>query len=183
MSASVADRIHDATLEVLREQGLASLSVEGVAARSGVAKTTIYRRYRNSADLATAALAATAPRGAQRGPSQDTRAALVDFLVAFGSRFEQVGMDVLGSMLAERDAELLQLHRERMVHPRVQQAVALLREGQERGELRADPELDLELVMEMLVGSFFSRHIVGRELSVEEWAERAVATLWRGLEP
>jgi AcrR family transcriptional regulator len=41
---------------LLGESGFGSLTVEGVAARAGVAKTTIYRRYRSKADLALAVL-------------------------------------------------------------------------------------------------------------------------------
>ena len=40
------ERITAAALDLLRTQGPAAVTVEAVAARSGVAKTTIYRRYR-----------------------------------------------------------------------------------------------------------------------------------------
>src|SRR6266851_9913792 len=45
-----------ATREILAQAGVHGLTVEGVAARSGVAKTTIYRRWRSKEDLALAAL-------------------------------------------------------------------------------------------------------------------------------
>lgn len=44
-------RIVEAALGLLRERGPAAVNVETVAARSGVAKTTIYRRYRDRDDL------------------------------------------------------------------------------------------------------------------------------------
>jgi Tetracyclin repressor-like, C-terminal domain len=90
-----------------------------------------------------------------------------------------VGLDVLGSILAEHDEELLELHRRRVVWPRIEQAVALIEEGQVAGEIRSDA--DPRLVLEMMVGSFFSRHIAGRELAGDEWARQVVATLWEGL--
>src|SRR6202035_1447083 len=45
-----------ATREILGQRGVHGLTVEGVAERSGVAKTTIYRRWRSKEDLALAAL-------------------------------------------------------------------------------------------------------------------------------
>jgi AcrR family transcriptional regulator len=50
------DRIVNATLDLIREQGTAAVNVAAVAARSGVAKTTIYRRYRDREELLRAAL-------------------------------------------------------------------------------------------------------------------------------
>src|SRR3954471_3938293 len=48
--------ILDATRELLLEGGVQGLTVEGVAARAGVAKTTIYRRWRSKDELAFAVL-------------------------------------------------------------------------------------------------------------------------------
>jgi AcrR family transcriptional regulator len=179
VSVDVDERIRSAALAVLRDDGYAALSMEGVAADAGVAKTTIYRRFRNRADLATSALAAHAPDPPRAEETTDTREALRDFLLAFATRFEAMGLDVLGSMLAEPDPELLELHRARVVEPRAGMAAELLRRGQERGELRAD--VDPRLAVEMLVGSFFARHIAGREMTPQAWADQAVATLWEGL--
>jgi AcrR family transcriptional regulator len=53
--------IHDATLSLLTEVGYEQLSMEAVAGRSGAAKTTIYRRYRDKAALVTAAVQQRTP--------------------------------------------------------------------------------------------------------------------------
>jgi AcrR family transcriptional regulator len=45
-----------AALEVLAEQGYAGLSIDAVAARAGVNKTTVYRRWPTKAELVSAAL-------------------------------------------------------------------------------------------------------------------------------
>ena len=52
----VDDGIADATLALLRTKGPRSVTVEAVAARSHIAKTTIYRRYRDRRDMLSAAL-------------------------------------------------------------------------------------------------------------------------------
>jgi AcrR family transcriptional regulator len=48
--------ILEATRALLAEVGVRGLTIEGVAARSGVAKTTIYRRWRDKDELALAAV-------------------------------------------------------------------------------------------------------------------------------
>ncbi|HEX2214996.1 MAG TPA: TetR family transcriptional regulator, partial [Mycobacterium sp.] len=53
----VDDGITDATLALLRTKGPKSVTVEAVAARSGIAKTTIYRRHRDRRDMLAVALA------------------------------------------------------------------------------------------------------------------------------
>src|SRR6185312_13081827 len=53
----VDDGITDATLALLRARGPGAVTVEAVAARSGIAKTTIYRRHRDRRDMLSAALA------------------------------------------------------------------------------------------------------------------------------
>jgi AcrR family transcriptional regulator len=56
------------------------LTVEGVAARSGVAKTTIYRRWRSKEDLALAVLLDMTEQVVDVPELDDTRAELVAFL-------------------------------------------------------------------------------------------------------
>lgn len=179
-SAGVDDRIVAATLAVLRDRGYAALSMEGVAADAGVAKTTVYRRYRNRADLATAAIAVNAPDPPDR--RAEPRRALEQFLAGFARGIQEVGLDVLGAMMADgEDPEAMELHRERVIHPRVKEGVALLRAAQERGEVR--PDADPRLALEMMVGSYFALSIGGREVQPEEWAREVVDAAWRGLEP
>jgi AcrR family transcriptional regulator len=55
-SARVVREVLTATLEVFAEQGYAGLSIETVAARAGVNKTTVYRRWPTKAELVSAAL-------------------------------------------------------------------------------------------------------------------------------
>lgn len=55
-SARVVAQVLSATLEVFAEQGYAGLSVEAVALRAGVNKTTVYRRWPAKSDLLGAAL-------------------------------------------------------------------------------------------------------------------------------
>ena len=66
--------ITDAALRQVRELGYAKVSMESVACEAGVARTTIYRRYRDKADLITAAIAGNSTSHLVSGPSDDPRA-------------------------------------------------------------------------------------------------------------
>jgi AcrR family transcriptional regulator len=161
----------------LRERGYGALSIEQVAADAGVAKATIYRRYRNKADLTTAALASVSAKRMAAPFPDDTREALVDHLERIEAGMTEVGFGVIGAMIEERDQELLELHRERAIRPGRERGTAILRRAQERGELR--PDADPDTVMEMLVGSLFARRMAGSR--APGWPEVAVDALLKGL--
>ena len=176
-SAEADARILSAALRHLRERGYRELSMEQVAADAGVSKATVYRRYRNKADLATAALA-TVSHAKYSGPiPDDTREALVEHLQRFETGIATVGLGAIASLLEERDPELLALHRERTISRGRERSRVIIRRAQERGEIRADA--DPEVAMEMLIGSLFARRLSGNEQP--GWAESAVDTLLRGL--
>ena len=176
-----ADRaILDATLALLPEVGYAGMSMEAVADGAGVGKTTIYRRYRDKADLVTAAIAAM--RGLDEMPdSGDTRQDLVELLQRFVRGKERVqSMRLLGTLWAEeeRNPELVRLFRERIIRPRRAMIIEVLRRGQERGEVRED--LDPGLVTEMMVGAHFARQFNGLPFP-RDWAQQVVDTVWPAL--
>jgi AcrR family transcriptional regulator len=55
-SAEASRLILDAAVQLLREGGPGAVSIDAVAARSGVARTTIYRRFRDRGQLIAAVL-------------------------------------------------------------------------------------------------------------------------------
>jgi AcrR family transcriptional regulator len=176
-SAAADERILEVALEHLRERGYRDLSMEHVACDAGVAKATVYRRYRNKADLATAALALVSSAAFTKPLPEGTREALVEHLQRFERGIATVGLGTLGSLLDEDDPEALELHRERTIRRGQDRSRAILQRAQERGEIRADA--DVEIAIEMLVGSYFARRLAGRE--APDWAEAAVDALLRGL--
>lgn len=170
-------RIVEATLKLLAEQGYSRMSIEAVAAEAGVAKTTIYRRFADKVDLVSAALSEYL---AEMAPI-DADSAREELVIHLQHNRERIDPAIPGSLLAEEDAnpELLAAFRERVIHPRFEMIAESLRRGVERGELRAD--LDVDSITQMLVGAFFA-HYLHRGRPDEEWPERLVAALWPGLE-
>lgn len=172
--------IMDAAIRQLDDVGYAAISMESVASEAGVARATIYRRYRDKADLITGAIAEYATE-IPEGPCDDPKADLCRFLVDFDHRFGASGMGVVGALMTNRDDRpALELHRERVIAPRLAYGRRLLEQARADGDLR--PDADLDLAFQMLSGSVFHRRVAGVD-SDPGWAERAVEAIWLGMGP
>ena len=177
-----SEAISEAALRQLDRLGFGQMTMESIALEAGVSRATIYRRYRDKADVVTDAIAgaAAAVQPISHG-RVDPRRELVRFLEAFDGRFAESCLEVIGGLVGDRSApHALEMHRERVVKPRTDYALSLLEEAQRRGELAADA--DLRLAMQMLAGSVFFRRVGGQPAS-PGWAEKAVEAIWRGMAP
>ena len=79
---------------------------------------------------------------------------------------------------AQEHPEVLDAAREQMITPATERFRRVLRQGVERGELRAD--LDVERAADAVLGSYFT-HCYERGRPGPEWPEEAVNALWPGL--
>jgi AcrR family transcriptional regulator len=156
------------------------MTIDEVAAEAGVSRPTIYLRYPGKAELATAALGSYRDRGRPE-ETGDTRGDLVARLRHFRRGIERpFGMATIGSVLAEEHStpELLALFRRRLVEPRRKELGEVLEHARERGELRADA--DIETAVNMLVGSYYARYLAGSSFP-EDWPQAEVDTVLNGL--
>ena len=166
--------ILDATLEILLDKGYAGLTVDGVAARTGVGRPTIYRRWRSKPALVIAAL--TQSPNLSLTPDTGT---LRDDLLAF-QRDQVMVMDrpasrrITAGLVADlvSDPELAETYLADYVGLRQTSVREALQRGIERGELRADA--DLALIYDLLIGPLFMRSVVRGELLGPDLAEQTV---------
>jgi AcrR family transcriptional regulator len=174
-SARTEKAILDATRELLAEAGVRELTVERVSARSGVAKTTIYRRWRGKDELALAVLIDMVENVVATPDLGDTRKELIRFVDAavkiLGSTLMGRVMQGLVSELAT-DPELAGAFRRRVVAMRIAEARRLVERGIERGDLRADA--DVELFHELLFGPVYYRLLLSGAPLDKRLAERIV---------
>jgi AcrR family transcriptional regulator len=170
--------ILDATRELLADGGVQELTVEGVATLAGVAKTTIYRRYRSKDELALAVLVDMVEHVAAVPDLGDTRAELVAFLKRavkiLGTTLMGRVMQGLVSDLAA-DPELARAFRERVVALRVAELQRLIERGIARGDLR--PDADYQLVNELLFGPIYYRLLLSGAPLDGKLAERVVSAV------
>jgi AcrR family transcriptional regulator len=182
MRRETTDKILAATRELLVENGVHGLTIEGVAARSGVAKTTIYRRYRSKHELALAVLLAMVEEVVAVPDLGDTRAELVAFV---GGAVRVLGTTMMGRVMQglasdlATDPVLGTAFRERVVTTRLAEIRRVLNRGIERGDLR--PDLDYQLIHDLLFGPVYYRLLLSGAPLDSELAERIVTSLMPSL--
>jgi AcrR family transcriptional regulator len=136
-----------ATLMMVAEQGVTATTIEGIAAAAGVGKTTIYRRWESKNDLIVAAVSMMAPQG----DPPDTGSLPGDLRALATLQRERLAgtglLTVAPRVLAEsmNDPELHQGFLDGVIRPLRRLIHVMVERGVERGELRADLEVE-ELV-------------------------------------
>jgi AcrR family transcriptional regulator len=165
---------------MLAENGVRDLTIEGVAARAGVAKTTIYRRWRSRDELAFAVLLELVELLGVPDVG-DTRAELV-YLVesvvrVLSSTLMGRVMQGLVSDLAE-DPDRQSAFRERVVGARVVELRGIVARGVERGDVR--PDADVDLMYELLLGPVYLRLLLSGAPLEAGLAERLVDAVLPG---
>ncbi|GAA4587622.1 TetR/AcrR family transcriptional regulator [Actinoplanes octamycinicus] len=180
-NAQADEAILDAVLTLMAEgQSAAAVSIESVAAKAGVGKATIYRRWPNKEALLIDAVRS------MKGPIPElagvsARADLIAMVTANrSSRVQEFGK-VTACLLPElmKDEQLRQMHHA-VMEPRREVMREILRRGIASGELRAD--LNIELTLLMLSGPSMAQGLFGTETGVplEEFPVVLVDALLRG---
>ena len=159
-SSAADEAILAAAVGVFADVGLEALTMEGVAARAGVGKSTLYRRYPNKLDLVVSAVRCYTAVGAPPPDTGSTRGdveAIVDDLVAI------VTETPMGRMLpilvaARTRAPELDLAYSEVVADKRARSAAVVRRGIERGDFRSD--VDVDVVVDGLASPIFYRFLV-----------------------
>jgi AcrR family transcriptional regulator len=173
--------IIDAALELFAESGPEGLCIEKVAARAGVGKATIYRRWPGKEDLLLDALAAlTVPLPEPKGESvRDDLVALLDAmrLEAVDPRRARQSALLLGE--GAKYPRLIDRYIATVVEPRRDVVRAVLRRGVATGELRE--QTDIDAAVYMLTGAVWARSWLGQDRAARGFARRVVDDLLTGL--
>jgi len=178
--------ILEATLQLLARDGdVGSLTVEAVAARSGVAKTTIYRRWRDKWELALdAVMIDMLPRLDEPVDVGDTRKELLTVINSVVKMLATPpygqAMQALVSQIAT-DPDLARVYREQVVEPRHAELTPVIKRGIARGDLR--PDTDVRLIHELLVGPIFYRLLFSGAPLDRNLGRRIVDAILAGFAP
>lgn len=158
-SQAAHDAILETSIALVREMGFDAVSIDAIAARAGVGKATIYRRWRSKEAVVCAALAQlmhqlpTPDTGttlgdlralmkSQRGLYSDPATAeLLSGLIAAMHRSKAIAKVVRGSFHAAREAAMAEV----------------LKRGMRRGDVKRS--LDLQLALDLFNGPLFYRFL------------------------
>jgi AcrR family transcriptional regulator len=158
-SAASHAAILRAALELAIEDGLAGMTIEAVAARAGVGKTTIYRRWSSKHELVAAAVRFIA----HDLQTPDLGSVRDDYLALAGAALASLAPGALKLMPrlmleAADDPELFAVCREVLIDPRRAALGAIVARGIERGEVRGD--VDIDVAVDVLIAPMIYRALI-----------------------
>lgn len=173
------DRIAGAALELLREQGPAGVHIDAVATRAGVARTTVYRRYRDREALLAATLGqlVETPFPARELPLRDKLRWLLER--AIGLVDERLGRGAVAVVLADSDPAFGAALRGHLVG----QLEALRREidtDVDAGRIRTG--IDAEALADLALGAYLAQ-LLRHGRARRGWSDGIVDLLLHGTDP
>ncbi|WP_336207908.1 TetR/AcrR family transcriptional regulator [Nonomuraea sp. LPB2021202275-12-8] len=181
MAPRKQQEIFDATLRLVAERGYGGLTVEGVAERSGVNKTTIYRWWPSKAALLGAALVEADVLGFEPSDTGSLRGDLVALVEGIGRLLTEppardVAVAALGAAVEHPELDARRFFTDRFARER-----EIFERAVRRGELAesADPLL----IVDLLAGAVWIRSVF-RGLPLQEgFAAEAVSAVLDGVTP
>ena len=167
------ERILEQVLDLLGSRGYAGLTLDELAVRSGVAKTTILRRWPSKAAVAAAGVERLALQSVDVPDfgtlHRDLHALMhgaVDTFVRGRGQFVPRLLREAGHHPEITDLLHAVLHTRRQAYRRV------LARATARGEL--DPSVDQELLIDMLIGPVWTRLLITRDPITRDYVDATV---------
>ncbi|MEV5651130.1 TetR/AcrR family transcriptional regulator [Nocardia sp. NPDC052254] len=168
--------------ELLFESGMGAFTIEAVAEKAGVSKTTLYKWWPSKGALALDGYFHAVESTLAFPDSGDIEADLTVQLHAFvhlltRTRAGRVMAELIGGAQTDQDlsAALLQHYSD----PRRALGVAAVRRAQQRGQIRSDA--DPEVLIDQLWGACYHRLLLPSLPLTEEFATALVCNLMRGV--
>ena len=147
--------------EELLENGFRAVTIESISAKTGIAKTSIYRRWPNKAAMVMEAFLFKIGPGIEfpRKPCyvESIRLQMLALAKAFRGPYGTMIKALLGE--AQFDAELAEAFRTRWIAPRREAAKEVLQSAIGNKELR--PDVDLDQALDALYGGLYYRLMIG----------------------
>jgi AcrR family transcriptional regulator len=174
--------ILQAARDLVEEHGFGNVTIEGIAARAGVGKTTIYRRWPNKASLVLDAFfeddgppLSFPDTGSVR---EDIRRQMRKFVKALkGPLGCKISMLLANGQFDEEMAEAFRAH---WIEPRRKEARQVVQRGIERGEIRQ--EVDPEVLLDALYGPVYFRLLAEHAPLTQSYADALVDLVMDGLD-
>jgi AcrR family transcriptional regulator len=171
---SVEDGIAESTLHLLRTGGPRAVTVEAVAAHSGIAKTTIYRRHANRRDMLASALsrlASPTPLDPETKAPDRLRWVIHH---AVETVEDGIGLGGLAAMLTDDDPEFTAVFRQILIDQRGKLAAAI-DASKADGSMRKG--VNTEALIDAVVGAYIAEHARTGKIAAG-WEERVFRLIW-----
>lgn len=176
LDAELDPRIHAAAMELLGELGYDGMSIEAVAARAGVGKASIYRRWSGKPGLVLDAVLALGFPVAAAPDTGALRDDLLAVLTALQRRLaEGTAAQMAGLLVAiRRHPELATAVREGMVEPWQQATAEIVGRAVEREEIPPRSRSSIELFSQVIPSMLALQLLMPTEDLDDAFSERFV---------
>jgi AcrR family transcriptional regulator len=182
LQADKTEAIVEAVFEELAESGYRGLSMDRVAARAGVGKAALYRRWSSKQTMLVEVVCRVATRAALPPDTGTLRADVRGFVDdALATLEHPLAPRVIADVLAEarRSPALADALTSAYRDPRRKAGAAMLRRAVERGELPAD--VDVDLALDLLAGPLYLRTVAASGPLDDTYAERLTDAFLRAV--
>lgn len=151
-SAKSHQAILQATLELLAEVGFERMSIDAIATRAGVGKTTIYRRYKSKEELVADAIESF--REEIVIPNTGTLWGDIDTLIESAAQItlSPLGRQTVATIVssASSNPQFAQVYWTKYLQPRRQAFAVVIERAKARNEIQTN--LDSDLVFDLMSG-------------------------------
>ncbi|MFN6527135.1 TetR/AcrR family transcriptional regulator [Nostoc sp. ChiSLP03a] len=175
--------ILQATLDLLAEVGYESMSIEAIASRAGVGKTTIYRRYTSKEELVADAIESL--RDDLAIPDTDSFWGDMDILIKNAAKKidSPLGRQTLALIIstASSNPQFAEVYWTKYTKLRREAFSKILKRAKSRGEIHKDADVDL--IIDLVSGSLYYALIFKPTTEpVEAYMRRTMNLLLKGIE-
>ncbi|MDZ8084631.1 MAG: TetR/AcrR family transcriptional regulator [Nostoc sp. DedQUE12b] len=175
--------ILQATLDLLAEVGYESMSIEAIASRAGVGKTTIYRRYTSKEELVADAIESL--RDDLAIPDTDSFWGDMDILIKNAAKKidSPLGRQTLALIVstASSNPQFAEVYWTKYTKLRREAFSKILERAKSRGEIHKDADVDL--IIDLVSGSLYYALIFKPTTEpVEAYMRRTMNLLLKGIE-
>jgi AcrR family transcriptional regulator len=175
--------ILEAGADLLLDGGLAATTIEGIAARAGVSKVTIYKWWPTRGAVAIDSYfhryRQTISFDDTGDLARDLSRQVLTLIDAFRGRAGEVMAELIGQ--AQSDPDLAETLRTKWIEPRREASSALVQRAVDRGEI--DPGTDIQVLLDQIYGPIYFRLTLRHQPLDRALAATLVRTALDGVRP
>lgn len=169
-----------ASLELLGEVGYSALSIEAIAKRAKIGKTTIYRRYSSKAELVADAIESI--REEVTIPDTGSLEQDIEQLIENAAQItlNPLGRQAMAMIIssAASNSQFARIYETKYLEPRRQAFAMVLAKAKARDEVPAD--LDSDLIFDAMSGIMFYATIFPPDNDWSKYVKRSLSLLLAG---
>lgn len=171
-------KILDAAIELLESTSYSALTIEAIAAKAGVGKTTIYRWWENKAYIILDAFLMTTDSRLVFDSDKSLHESFSDFLTNLAAVLDsKIGKSML--TIVTENEEIAKAFYTLYLQPRRSDSIRLLESGMNKGEIRSG--MNLDGVLDMMFGPIYFHILIYKKNLDADYIHQLVSQVMAGI--